>query len=183
MNAVGDADLCDVALTRAEELLARSTAPAINHPIRVKDTGRAANASRLAAIPGVISPAIDVRSRAAILAADDLRFPLLLRSPGLSYRAAFRLCGDPRGVAGGAGTVGRRRIARDSYLDARGPDGMARKYRVMFVDGVAYPLHLAISADWKVHYFTAGMADNASFREEKSAYSSKTCRPCSAHAP
>ena len=25
------------------------------------------------------------------------------------------------------------------YLDARGPDGMARKYRVMFIDGVALP--------------------------------------------
>ena len=29
------------------------------------------------------------------------------------------------------------------------------KYRVMFIDGVCHPLHLAISRDWKVHYFTA----------------------------
>jgi hypothetical protein len=44
---------------------------------------------------------------------------------------------------------------------------MARKYRVMFIDGVAYPVHLAISADWKVHYFTADMVRNAAFREEE----------------
>jgi hypothetical protein len=44
---------------------------------------------------------------------------------------------------------------------------MARKYRVMFVDGVAYPLHLAVSADWKVHYFSADMARNAAFRDEE----------------
>ena len=37
----------------------------------------------------------------------------------------------------------------------------------MFIGGIAYPLHLAISADWKVHYFSAGMADNASYREEE----------------
>jgi hypothetical protein len=44
---------------------------------------------------------------------------------------------------------------------------MARKYRVMFIDGVLYPLHLAVSADWKVHYFSADMARNAAFREEE----------------
>jgi glutathione synthase/RimK-type ligase-like ATP-grasp enzyme len=53
------------------------------------------------------------------------------------------------------------------YLDARGADGMARKYRVMIIDGALYPLHLAVSADWKVHYFTADMAANASYREEE----------------
>jgi hypothetical protein len=53
------------------------------------------------------------------------------------------------------------------YLDARGADGMARKYRVMIIDGMLYPLHLAISADWKVHYFTADMAANAAHREEE----------------
>ena len=54
-----------------------------------------------------------------------------------------------------------------SYLDARGVDGMSRKYRVMFVDGIMYPLHLAVSAHWKVHYFSSDMAQNPSFREEE----------------
>jgi hypothetical protein len=44
---------------------------------------------------------------------------------------------------------------------------MARKYRVMFIGGVAYPLHLAISADWKVHYFTAAAAADPVFRAEE----------------
>ena len=44
---------------------------------------------------------------------------------------------------------------------------MARKYRVMFIDGVAYPLHLAISAGWKVHYFTADMSRSSAHREEE----------------
>lgn len=53
------------------------------------------------------------------------------------------------------------------YLDARGPDGMARKYRVMCIDGKLFPLHFAISADWKVHYFTAAMATHAAHRAEE----------------
>jgi hypothetical protein len=53
------------------------------------------------------------------------------------------------------------------YLDARGADGMTRKYRVMFIDGIAYPLHLAIASDWKVHYVNSDMAHDASCREEE----------------
>jgi hypothetical protein len=34
----------------------------------------------------------------------------------------------------------------------------------MFVDGELYPLHLAISPQWKVHYFSAEMAESAAHR-------------------
>jgi hypothetical protein len=37
----------------------------------------------------------------------------------------------------------------------------------MFIDGALYPLHLAISEDWKVHYFTAAMTTNAAYRDEE----------------
>jgi hypothetical protein len=56
------------------------------------------------------------------------------------------------------------------YLDASGADGKVRKYRVMMIDGRLYPLHLAISSDWKVHYFTAEMADQADNRAEDEAF-------------
>jgi hypothetical protein len=56
------------------------------------------------------------------------------------------------------------------YLDARGPDGFARKYRAMFVDGEIYPLHLAISPNWKIHYFSADMADRPDHREEEERF-------------
>lgn len=56
------------------------------------------------------------------------------------------------------------------YLDARGPDGKARKYRVMCIDGQLYPLHLAISESWKVHYFTAEMSGNTSHQAEEAAF-------------
>jgi glutathione synthase/RimK-type ligase-like ATP-grasp enzyme len=56
------------------------------------------------------------------------------------------------------------------YLDARGRDGSARKYRVMLIGGKIYPLHLAISRNWKVHYFTSDMADQAEHRAEESTF-------------
>ncbi len=165
-NAIGDPDLCREALDRAEEIARRSTAPVINPPDRVRPTGRAANAARLAALPDVTAPGIRVLAKSK-LAAADLRFPLLLRAPGFHTGRHFVRV-EQRGdlVAAIAQLPGDELLAI-GYLDARGRDGMARKYRVMIIDGVLYPLHLAISADWKVHYFTADMAANAAYREEE----------------
>jgi hypothetical protein len=56
------------------------------------------------------------------------------------------------------------------YLDARGPDGLSRKYRVMCIAGEFYPLHLAISADWKVHYFSADMEVSEAHRAEEQRF-------------
>jgi hypothetical protein len=57
-----------------------------------------------------------------------------------------------------------------AFLDARGADGQTRKYRVMFIDGVLYPLHLAIARDWKVHYFTSDMVERPEHRAEEAAF-------------
>jgi hypothetical protein len=40
----------------------------------------------------------------------------------------------------------------------------------MFIDGEIYPMHAAISHDWKVHYFTADMTDNPDNREEDAKF-------------
>ena len=167
VNAVGDADLCNAALECAEKIAARSTAPVINPPARVRLTGRAENACRLAAIEGVIAPAIRTLSPAAILADGDLAFPVLLRRPGFHTGRHFIRVDSRNALAPAIAALAGEELLAIQYLDARGPDGMARKYRVMFIDGVAYPLHLAISSDWKVHYFSADMADDAGYREEE----------------
>ena len=167
VNAVGDADLCDAALACAEDIVARSAAPVINPPARVRLTGRAENARRLGALEGVISPAIRRLSPAGILADGDLAFPILLRRPGFHTGRHFVRIDNRDALAPALAALAAEELLAIQYLDARGPDGMARKYRVMFIDGVAYPLHLAISADWKVHYFSADMAHDAGHREEE----------------
>ncbi len=40
----------------------------------------------------------------------------------------------------------------------------------MTIDGELYPLHCAISSNWKIHYFTAEMADSAEHRAEDAAF-------------
>jgi len=167
LNVVGDADLCDEALTRAEALIARSAAPAINPPGLVRATSRAENARRLGAISGVVAPDIVTLARADFLRAEHLRFPLLLRTPGFHTGQNFVLVETRETLAAALDSLPGDELMAIEYLDARGPDGLARKYRVMFIEGKMFPLHLAISHLWKVHYFTSCMADNAAHREEE----------------
>jgi glutathione synthase/RimK-type ligase-like ATP-grasp enzyme/Flp pilus assembly protein TadD len=177
-NAIGDADLCRPALEAAIRLIARSKAPVINDPHAVMRTGRIDNARRLGAIAGVVTARTAVFSReilasvdgAGSLADEGFAFPLLLRSPGYHTGRNFVLVETAADLtAAVAGLPGDELLAIE-YLDARGNDGNARKYRVMMIDGAIYPLHLAISRNWKVHYFTADMADQPGHRSEEARF-------------
>jgi tetratricopeptide (TPR) repeat protein len=177
-NAIGDADLCRPALEAAIRLITRSKAPVINDPQAVMQTGRIDNARRLGAIAGGVTARTAAFSReilasvdgAGSLAGGGFAFPLLLRSPGYHTGRNFVLVETAADLnAAVAGLPGEELLAIE-YLDARGKDGNARKYRVMMIDGAIYPLHLAISRNWKVHYFTADMADQPGHRSEEARF-------------
>src|SRR5262249_44679146 len=141
-------------------------------------TGRIDNARRLRDVRGVVTPRTVAVAReqlagpdgASQLAAQGIRFPLLLRSPGYHTGRNFILVATSGDLAGALAGLPGQDVLAIEYLDARGKDGNARKYRVMMIDGRLYPLHLAISAQWKVHYFTSDMADRPDHREEEAAF-------------
>ena len=173
-NAIGDADLCRPALEAAVRLMGHDDAPVLNLPAAVLRTGRVENASRLAHLPGVRTARTmsfpramlcDAKAASAIVHRGFV-FPLLLRSPGFHTGRHFSYVEAANSLSTAASALPGSELLVIEYLAARDSDGNARKYRVMFVNGKIYPLHLAISNDWKVHYFTAGMADSAKHRAE-----------------
>ena len=169
-NAIGDADLCGEALAKAVEIVARSSAPVVNPPAAVAATTRAAVARRLAEIPGLVAPEIRPMARAELLAADDLTFPRLVRAPGFHTGQHFVRVERRADLAAAIAGLPGDDLLAIAPLDAGGADGLARKYRVMLIGGELYPMHLAISAHWKVHYFSAAMADSAEHRAEEAAF-------------
>jgi glutathione synthase/RimK-type ligase-like ATP-grasp enzyme len=177
-NAVGDADLCGDVLDAVSKITARSSVPVINPPYLIRDTGREANATRLSTLPDIVVPRTMLLARAPLEASDaaatlekhGLHFPLLLRSPGFHTGQNFTRIESADTLTDAVRALPGHELLAIEYLDARGSDGMARKYRVMFIDGKFYPLHLALSHDWKVHYFTSAMADDDAFRREEQAF-------------
>jgi tetratricopeptide (TPR) repeat protein len=174
-NAVGDADLAAPALAAAGRLVARSTAPIVNPPDAVRRTGRAETAQRLAGIDGLRAPKIARAEKSLIanpnwLTSHGLAVPLLLRSPGFHTGRHFVRVETAAEVPSAASALPGRELFVIEPLDTRGADGNARKYRVMIVDGHFYPLHLAISREWKVHYYTADMETSDAHRAEEARF-------------
>jgi tetratricopeptide (TPR) repeat protein len=177
-NAIGDADVCRPALEAAIALVAQSTAPVINSPAAVLRTGRLSNSERLRDLPGVVTPRMVRMPRTllagpeglAALSSHNLAFPLLLRRAGFHTGQHFVRVDSPDALASAAGGLPGDELLVMEYLDARGRDGKSRKYRVMSIGGQLYPLHLAISEQWKVHYFSAEMAENPEHQAEEANF-------------
>jgi len=168
-NGIGDADLCGEALRNACAVVARSSAPVVNPPRLVGETGRAAVMRRLSGLSDVVAPRTTSIRRAELLAAPPA-FPHLFRSPGFHTGQHFVRVERRQDLAAAIAELPGEDLLAIEPLDARGADGHFRKYRVMLIGGAPYPLHLAISANWKVHYFTADMATNDAHRAEEAAF-------------
>jgi len=188
LNAIGDADVAEAALSGARALLNRTSAPVINAPSAVATTSRLAIARRLAGLPGVVTPNIARLPRESLVSADapsrlpaeGFRFPLLLRTPGFHGGEHFLKVETTGALADVVSQLPGSDLYVIEFLDGRSADGKIRKYRVMMVDGELYPLHVAIADDaiaghtnadqWKIHYFSADMTDRPEHRAEDAAF-------------
>ena len=166
-NAIGDADLCREALLIAAQVVARSDTPVVNAPAQVLKTGRVENAARMGALAHVRAPHTALARKSEL---SNASFPLLLRAPGFHTGQHFVKVDRQEDVTKALAGLPGDEVLKIEYLDACGADGKARKYRVMFIGGALYPLHLAVSSDWKVHYFTADMGIEEEHRREEQRF-------------
>src|SRR5471032_2459322 len=169
-NAMGDADLTAGTEEPMRRFLAVCDQPLLNPTALVARTARDKLPALLDGLDHLLVPAVwryaDHTQWPAALA-DQL--PLLVR-PIYSH--------------GGVGLTlvhGREELAQlqalrpgpvyvSRYIDYRSDDGWFRKYRMIFIDRKPYPYHLAISPNWMVHYYNAGMTELAWKLEEERVY-------------
>jgi len=171
-NTIADADRGAPYLTLAEDLCDRYGRPVLNPPARIEPTRRDRIARHLGDIPGLVVPRTRhmTRDRIARLAAAERPFawPKLVRPAGLHGGEGL----ERIELAGELGAYLERMPFDAFYLtdfwDFRSADGNFRKYRFVFVDRVAFPYHLAISPEWRVHYWRVGM-DEASWKTDEEA--------------
>jgi tetratricopeptide repeat protein len=177
-NSIGDTDMCSEGLAAAAEILAHTDRPVINHPRAVGRTGRLANVERLHGIPNLVVPrmakvplaSLTGSNAAESVAANGLSFPLLARVPGFHTGRNFVRVETAEQLAAAAEKFPGDEAWLIEQLDARDGEGMFRKLRAMIVDRKLYPLHLAISRDWKVHYYSADMAQSADNRAKEAPF-------------
>ena len=177
INCISDADACRASLEaacgsagaaakRAGDQCARATySPLTASPNarRLGGDSRRAHAADRHVFPRTFfaGPQAGRRSRRTGFA-----FPLLLRAPGFHTGLHFVRVESAQELDAALAELPGDRISVIEFLDARSADGLIRKYRVMMIDGKLYPAHAAVSPDWKVHYFSAAMADVPEHRAE-----------------
>lgn len=177
VNAIGDAERGARALPAAAALAARSGAATINPPPAVARTTRVANAERLRGLVGAIVPRTVTLARSALaadaagaVAAAGLTYPLLLRAPGHQMGRYLRRVDRPEDLPAAVAALPGETLLGIAFVDVRASGGAVRKYRAMIVGAAILPLHLAIGDHWKVHYFSAPMAEHPERRAEEERF-------------
>lgn len=173
-NAIGDADLSHDGLEIAHQFVEKTSLPVINPPKAVLKTGRMENARRLALLPGVITPKVSRITKAALFSDKEMMaqfdFPFLLRSSGFHGGNYFVRVDTHDALIRAADELPGDWLLAMDCLDSRSDDGLFRKFRVMSINGNLYPVQMAISRQWKVHYFSSDMAADVHFRKEEDLF-------------
>jgi tetratricopeptide (TPR) repeat protein len=171
-NAIADAPNAGPALAAAERFIASQDRPALNAPHLLARTSRDAVAQRFAASATVaVARTLPLARETLARSGAGIGFPFLIRPLDSHAGNDLAKIDDPSALA--AYLVATPHVADfyvSEFIDYRNPDGFYRKYRIVFVDGVAYPVHLAISPRWMIHYYNAPMAENAWMRAEEHAF-------------
>lgn len=178
VNGIVDAERSPAALKRAQQMFENAGLPVINEFARVLATSRVENARRLAAVAGVRTPkmqlftAADLQraQRRTTLQAHGFDYPFLLRTPGLWSGRQFHYVSDEAELDATLAVMQGTKYIVLEYIDTRDEQGRYRKFRTLVIEGRLYPLHLALSTRWKVHYFSADMLESAENRAIEAAF-------------
>ncbi|MDE2565476.1 MAG: RimK family alpha-L-glutamate ligase [Burkholderiales bacterium] len=181
--AISESDRTRALLQRLDADLARRGLPVVNPPQRIVLTGRTEAFRRLQGLPGLRMPATARVDHADLLslARGDAApgrwlagadFPLIVRPVDSHAGQGLAKVSSPRALATYLEEAAQGEYFLSPFVDYASADGAYRKYRVVLVDGVAFPGHMGISSHWMIHYLNAGMTDSEAKRLEEAAFMS-----------
>jgi hypothetical protein len=146
----------------------------MNPPWKIFSTRRDILNERLAGMPGLAVPFLvqmtqdELVSYARLAGGEDLTLPLLLRPVGRHGGEQLVRLDTGKQLAAAAVGAAPGEYYLSHFHDFRSSDGLFRKYRLVFIDGEIYPVHLAISDNWLVHYWRGSVTDD--MRREEAAF-------------
>lgn len=181
MLAVGEAASHRATLDRIAALLPSYPGRLVNgNPGRIAELTRDGVSELLSDIPGLLCPPTARATRAELAAIaggaplDSLKpgldWPLVLRPIGTHAGAGMEKILDAEHLADLLAETETEAFFLAPFVDYRGPHGLFAKARVVLIGGRPYPVHLALSQDWIVHYLSADMAQNADRRAAEGSW-------------
>ncbi len=167
-TAIGESDESLECLQIASEVIAQLGLPQINDPAKVLGTNRVAIYETLRDITNVVVPDTQRVPRELLAnAAGAMEYPLVIRPVGSQAGRDLERIQNGAELQAYLARVDAPFFYTMPFVDFSKDDGYYRKYRIIVVDGVPYPFHLAVSPRWMIHYYNAPMRENAWMREEE----------------
>ena len=179
--AAGEGDDNRQALDEIARLAAHWPKPLLNPPDRVALLARERLHRLVKPVAGTTIPMtvrIDRTSFAEIAAGKvplqsalaDGAYPLIARPVGSHAGRGLRKLDDAAAVAGYLAERPEGGFYLSRYVDYRSPDGLFRKYRVVFIGGRPYACHMAVAEQWMIYYLNAGMGESAAKKAEEERF-------------
>ena len=178
ITGFGTAHGASVAIRRAGAFAA-GPIPLLNDTMRLGRTAREALAGTLRGIEDVVSVQTEVVPAEEIA---SVTLPALIRPIDTHAGDGLALADTSGALHEHLTRFPAEHYYRSPFVEYRNDDGLYRKLRVIFVDGVAYPYHLAAAPQWMVHYQTSPMRESARLRAQERAFLEEPSRAVPAWA-
>ncbi|MDP9016706.1 MAG: tetratricopeptide repeat protein [Candidatus Eremiobacteraeota bacterium] len=171
INAIAESDEAEHALRLCEQLIAAQTKPVINQPAAVRGTNRERLPAILHATGCNIPPTLRLSRETLEQGNVPLQVPFIVRPVGSHAGRGLEKIDALSDLPAYLAKIADSELYITSFVDYSDPDdGYFRKFRIIIVDGVPFPFHMAISKNWMVHYYNAPMAENAWMRAEEEQF-------------
>jgi hypothetical protein len=122
----------------------------------------------LRSAPGLVMPATRRMDRQSLANVDS--FPITVRPVDSHKGQGLKKLDNADTIPGYLADRPESEFYIAPYVDFRSPDGQFRKYRIVMIDGRPYACHMAVSANWIVHYLSSDMTGSAEKRAEESQF-------------
>ncbi len=155
------------AFGRAGGIALRDEPGAINRATLLERCARRSLRATLSGVRGVVPVASRTVARESI---DAIALPALIRPAGTQAGHGLASIQTRAELEAHVQRFPSTAYDVSAFVDYRSGDGYYRKYRIVIVNGDAYPYHLAISPRWIVHYQSSPMEQHAWMRAEEEAF-------------
>jgi glutathione synthase/RimK-type ligase-like ATP-grasp enzyme len=176
-----ESDANRAVLAEIARLLPSWPKPVLNHPEQIALLARERLHGLVKPVPGLVMPATvridrttlgEIAAGHAALTAHlpDGAFPLIVRPLDSHAGRGLQKLDDAAALTRYLAERSERGFYISSFVDYRSPDGLFRKYRIVFTAGKPYACHMAIADQWMLYYLNAGMAESAAKKIEEERF-------------
>ena len=165
-NIIGHSEHCGTTLKLLENWFPKLGERVLNDPARVQRLSRDGVARDFADLEGALVPVTRRVSRSNIVVDGSY----VIRPVGSQAGSNFSKIETPEELSAYLAATPGDEFYLMPFVDYRRKDGYFRKYRIIFVGGVPYAHHLAISQNWMVHYYNALNAQEQWIRDEEERF-------------